>query len=82
MDVGKRRHTQVAQPGGAGTDDDDLSLEFVGGTRALRAVEVLVQVDEGDVGELVGPAPPGENDVVRIRQRKAEIRRDPGRRAR
>ncbi len=79
LGVRQRRHAQVAEPRRVRADEHDLAAELVGRPLAFLALEVLVQVAEGDPREGIGPAPPGEHDVVGVRQRITEIHGDPRR---
>ena len=69
-----RRDAQVLQSARRGADDDDLSRELIGRTRALRAVEILVEVAVRDTGKAAGAAAPGEHHVVLVRNAVAEVR--------
>src|SRR5712692_2093522 len=76
MQVVDWRCAQVLQRAGGGADDDDLAGELVRRTRALRFVEVLVEVAIRDLAERAFRPAPGEHDVVGVRHRVAEIERD------
>ena len=78
MQAVERRDAQVLQPARGGADDHDLAGELVGGARALRLVEVLVQVAEGDAREA---APWRRARRARCRPRRAPDSRGRRRRA-
>ena len=74
----ERRHAQVAAGRRVGADDHDLAAELVRRALALRAVEVLVQVAEGDAREGLRPR---RARRAPCRRRRAPDSRGPSRRA-
>ena len=70
------RHPQVLQRGRRGTDDRDLAGELITRARALRAIEILIEVAIGHAWKPVLEATPCEHHVVGVGHHVAEVRGD------